>query len=174
MVASTNDGMDLLKQRVTRRTRAVPPPRRPRAQEAEEVLPQEQHQSPTGAEHMGGKPQEDLDPAAIEVEPGPQISESRPAGEKQATLAPRRKVEPKSDYPVTQPDEPLANLAIRVRHSLDSRLGDLAHSLKREGIRTSKAELVEMLLWELPATHTEEFRRRLAVFRRQAPRERSL
>jgi hypothetical protein len=65
----------------------------------------------------------------------------------------------------------VANLAIRPRRSLDNRLGDLVHALRREGIRTSKVELVELLLWELPAEPNSQLRARLASFRRQAPRE---
>ncbi|MDA8395865.1 MAG: hypothetical protein M0T72_11645 [Candidatus Dormibacteraeota bacterium] len=45
------------------------------------------------------------------------------------------------------------------------------HALRREGIRTSKVELVELLLWELPAEPNSQLRARLASFRRQAPRE---
>ena len=44
--------------------------------------------------------------------------------------------------------------------------------LKRQGIRTSKAELVEMLLWELPVRPSDEFLKRMTRFRRQVPRER--
>jgi len=78
------------------------------------------------------------------------------------------------DRPHTQPDEPLANLAVRVRRSLDERLGDLIHALRRDGVRTSKVELIELLLWELPAEPSGDLRRRLAEFRQHAPREEPL
>jgi hypothetical protein len=78
------------------------------------------------------------------------------------------------DRPKTQPDEPLANLAVRVRRSLDARLGDLIYELRRDGVRTSKVELVELLLWELPAEPSADLRRRLADFRQHAPREEPL
>ena len=42
------------------------------------------------------------------------------------------------------------NLAIRVRQPLDDRLADIIHGLRGQGVRTSKVELIEMLLWELP------------------------
>ena len=42
------------------------------------------------------------------------------------------------------------NLAIRVRRPLDDRLADIIHGLRGQGVRTSKVELIEMLLWELP------------------------
>jgi hypothetical protein len=64
------------------------------------------------------------------------------------------------------------NLAIRVRGPLDDRLAELIHALRREGVRTSKVELIEMLLWELPEALTPDLRERLARFRRFAPRGR--
>jgi hypothetical protein len=72
---------------------------------------------------------------------------------------------------MTTPTDPLANLAVRVRRPLDKRLGSLVYKLGENEVRTSKAELVEMLLWELPPEPTDDFRRRLGVFRRAAPRE---
>ncbi len=81
---------------------------------------------------------------------------------------------PQTPRPTRLPDEPLVNLSIRVRHSLDERLVDLIHALRQEGVRTSKVEMVELLLWELPATPSPELRRRLATFRQQAPKERPL
>lgn len=69
------------------------------------------------------------------------------------------------------PNERAANLAVRVRQSVDERLVELLFNLRRAGVRSSKAELVEMLVWELPAEPTEEFRGRLAAFRERAPRD---
>lgn len=66
-------------------------------------------------------------------------------------------------------DAPTANLALRVRRPLDDHLADLVHEFRREGVRTSKVELVELLLWELPNSHTE-LRPRLAQFRQAASR----
>ena len=40
------------------------------------------------------------------------------------------------------------NLAIRVRKPLDDHLADVIHDLRRAGVRTSKVEMIEMLLWE--------------------------
>ena len=79
-----------------------------------------------------------------------------------------------SEHPLTAPTDALANLAVRVRRPLDKRLGSLVYKLGEEEVKTSKAELIEMLLWELPAEPTDEFRRRLAAFRRAAPRETQL
>ena len=66
--------------------------------------------------------------------------------------------------------DPQANLAVRVRRPLDDRLDDLLHELRRSGNRSSKAELVEMLLWELPEALTPEVVDRLVRFRSVAGR----
>jgi hypothetical protein len=62
------------------------------------------------------------------------------------------------------------NLAVRVRRPLNRRLGELLLDLRDAGIRTSKAEVIEVLLWKLPSD-ADEFRADLADFRRHAPRE---
>ena len=68
------------------------------------------------------------------------------------------------------PDLPPVNLAIRVRKPLDDALADAIHALRRDGVRTSKVELIEMLLWESAGAAPEEVRERLRVFREWAPR----
>lgn len=64
------------------------------------------------------------------------------------------------------------NLAIRVRRPLDDRLADLIHELRGVGVRTSKVELVELLLWELPAGEAApaDLIERLRAFRSKAAR----
>ena len=62
------------------------------------------------------------------------------------------------------------NLAIRVRKPLDDGLADTIHALRAEGVRTSKVELIEMLLWESAGAPAEAVRERLRVFREWAPR----
>jgi hypothetical protein len=57
-----------------------------------------------------------------------------------------------------------------VRRPLDDRLADAIHDLRKEGVRTSKVELIEMLLWELDGSDLEGLRKRIARFRRAAPR----
>ena len=57
-----------------------------------------------------------------------------------------------------------------MRKPLDDRLADLIHALRREGVRTSKVELIELLLWELPAEDVAGARERLRRFRGFAPR----
>ncbi|MGH2365705.1 MAG: hypothetical protein ACRDHX_13770 [Chloroflexota bacterium] len=53
---------------------------------------------------------------------------------------------------------------------MDERLADLVHEFRKEGVRSSKAELVEVLLWDLPAKPTRDLRARLSAFRQRAPR----
>lgn len=67
------------------------------------------------------------------------------------------------------PDEPLANLTVRVRRSFDDRLADLLHELRRE-LKSSKAELVELAIGGLPSRPTPELLERLKLLRAQAPR----
>lgn len=99
---------------------------------------------------------------------------SPPPAPNSASLKPRRTrtvaAPPEQDRPVTRQGEPDANLAVRVRRSLDDRLAELIHVFRQEGVRISKVELIELFLWELPSTPTAELRERLAGFRRAAPR----
>lgn len=145
-----HDGLGLLEDRVARRRRAVPAPR---------------HPGPLGAQPSApGAPDE----APHEVEPATIQPESQEAA---SALGhhPRTRA---GDHPATRPEESLRNLALRVRASLDDRLNDLVYQLRREGIRTSKVELVEMLLWNLPGRPSADVRSGLEAFRRAAPRDR--
>jgi hypothetical protein len=67
-------------------------------------------------------------------------------------------------------DLPPVNLAIRVRKPLDDHLADLIHDLRRAGVRTSKVEVIEMLLWEQTSEDAAALRARLGAFRAAAPR----
>lgn len=118
----------------------------------------------------GEGPAASASPGALSTERPPEKRRARQA------LAPSPKAATSNidDRPQTQPNEPLANLQVRVRRSLDGRLADLIHALRSGGVRTSKVELVELLLWELPAEPSPELRRRLADFRQHAPREEPL
>ncbi len=80
----------------------------------------------------------------------------------------------RSERPTTSADEPVTNLAVRVRRSLDDRLSDILYALRKDGVRSSKVELIEMLLWELPPDASESLRGRLAAFRAAAPRQDAL
>lgn len=66
-------------------------------------------------------------------------------------------------------DAPPVNLAIRVRRPLDDALVEVIHALRRRDVRTSKVELIELLLWEL-AEQPGDIVERLRAFRTAAPR----
>jgi len=69
------------------------------------------------------------------------------------------------------PKEPTVTIAVRARGSLDERLTDIVYQLRRQGVRTSKTELIELLVWAyIPARPTEEFLQVLNTFRTEAPR----
>ena len=69
------------------------------------------------------------------------------------------------------PNEPTVTIAVRARGSLDERLTDIVYQLRREGVRTSKTELVEMLIWAyVPAQPSKDFVSVLNTFREEAPR----
>ncbi len=105
-------------------------------------------------------------PAALPASP----ASPAPRRSRSGRPAPRSPVSGRDDHPKTHPDEPVNNLMIRVRRSLDDRLGDLVYKLRKDGVKSSKVELVEMLLWELPPGSEAGLRQRLAEFRRRAPR----
>ena len=69
-----------------------------------------------------------------------------------------------------RPDERLNNFSIRVRHTLDDHLADLIYALRKQGVKTSKTEIFELLLWELPVSADGDLRRRIEQFRQRAPR----
>lgn len=111
------------------------------------------------------------EPAAAEVAPAPADQPPPPLAGRSLASESRASDRDALDHPLIGPSDPLANLAVRVRRPLDKRLGFLVYKLGEDEVRTSKAELIEMLLWELPGEPTNDFRRRLAAFRRAAPRE---
>jgi hypothetical protein len=153
----TTNGLAALRSKVERRSRQVPPPRTAAA-----PLPAtESGNAQEGGEIVG-------ESASIEAAPTPPAPRTRPR------RSPAPPVQAGERHPQTSPDEPSANLAIRVRRSLDERLNELIFDLRRDGIKTSKVELVEMLLWELPPRPGASLTDRLASFRRAAPRTREL
>jgi hypothetical protein len=68
------------------------------------------------------------------------------------------------------PDEPSANYAVRVRRTLDDLVAWRLAELRRTGVRCSKVELTEMLLWEIADIDIAELSARLATFRQHASR----
>jgi hypothetical protein len=67
-------------------------------------------------------------------------------------------------------DEPTANYAVRVRRSLDELVAWRLAELRRHGVRASKVEITEMLLWELADADLEQIVTRIERFRDHAPR----
>ncbi len=68
------------------------------------------------------------------------------------------------------PEEASANFAVRVRRTLDDLVAWRLAELRRQGVRSSKVELTEMLLWEASDADVDELAHRLSVFRSYAPR----
>lgn len=160
MVGEDLEGVAMLEQRrIARSKRTVAPPRHAKP---EVVVAQ----PGTGDAPQAGD-------ATTGVPEDTQTYPERPS----ATSKGRRPVAPKPQVIPRIPEEelmtelPTANLTLRVRPSLDGRAADLVHEAARQhGIKTSKAQLVEMLLSELPATVTADLLARLRRFQREAPR----
>ena len=152
-MADQTSGIDVMRRRMERASRQPPPPRRPRAAADAPAAP------PAGEGTGSPAP-------TVAVGPAPTVAGTPPGAP--ATPSPRRRGRPN---PVRlAADLPPANLAIRVRRPLDERLADLIHVLRRDGVRTSKVEMIEMLLWELPEEDHQAVRERLRRFREWAPR----
>ena len=63
------------------------------------------------------------------------------------------------------------HLTVNIRRPLDQTLAELLPLLRERGQKTSKAELIEMLLWELAETDVDgALSGRLQRFRDHAPR----
>ncbi len=173
-MAEVPNGLDMLTAKVERRSRAVPPPRRPRA--ADVGRPDQGDPAQTSPELAEETAPERVEgEAEVPSDPGPRRATNAPPRPKASRVVKGAQAQSVGEKrPAVGAEEPLANLAVRVRRSLDNHLGDLVHSLKGEGIRSSKVEIIEMLLWELPGEATDELRGRLGAFRRAAPREQPL
>jgi len=152
-VADQTSGIEVMRRRMERASRQPPPPRR--AREADDAPAP----SPVG-EGTGAPPATTADPAPTATEAPPRAAPAAPSPRRRARPEPAR----------LAADLPPANLAIRVRRPLDERLADLIHALRRDGVRTSKVEMIEMLLWELPEEDHQAVRERLRRFREWAPR----
>ena len=141
-MADQASGIDLMRRRIERASRQPPPSRRPRGDAAVvEAVPAEAAVA---------------EPPAPAPAPRPKRTRSaKEVGETRLRLA---------------PDLPPVNLAIRVRKPLDDGLADQIHALRGAGVRTSKVELIEMLLWESAGATPEALRERLRTFREWAPR----
>lgn len=136
-----------MRQRMERARRQAPPPPR-RASEG------------TVEAHADEEPGAGPRPV---VQPPERVQTHRVPGSRARTVARAAPVRLAADLPPV-------NLAIRVRRPLDDRLADIIHRLRRDGVRTSKVEIIEMLLWELPEDELVALRERLRQFRDWAPR----
>jgi hypothetical protein len=94
----------------------------------------------------------------------PATTSRTPPGSSQATANER------SQRLRLDPDEPSANYAVRVRRTLDDLVAWRLAELRRHGIRCSKVELTEMLLWEIADIDVAELAARLRAFRQHASR----
>ena len=146
-MAEQASGIDLMRRRIERASRQAPPSRHPRAEPAGAAgaRRRRRRRPPRPRRGAGGAA-----PA-----PARAARRARPVGERGPRLA---------------PDLPPVNLAIRVRKPLDDHLADTIHALRGQGVRTSKVELIEMLLWESAGADADAVRARLRVFREWAPR----
>lgn len=149
-MADTADGIDLMRRRMERAQRVPPTARRPAAPASPQPAVTDAAAGETDAVAQVAPPAASRRPPARRAEGG--------ASSQAASQRPR-----------VGPDAPPVNLAIRVRRPLDEHLVDVLHDLRKAGVRSSKVELIEMLLWEMPCD-AEAVRRRLAEFRRAAPR----
>ncbi|HUW16788.1 MAG TPA: hypothetical protein VMW94_06890 [Actinomycetes bacterium] len=144
-------GIDLMRSRIERASRQAPPSRRPVESADPDANTTVADTAPAAAQPVVPTPV-----AAVPVKP----PRARPA-----SRASRR-----ADPVHLGADLPPVNLAIRVRKPLDDRLAEVIHQLRQEGVRTSKVELIEMLLWEMPDDQPGALRERLRQFRDWAPR----
>lgn len=153
-MAESESGLDVMRRRIERASRRPPPPRRP------------SEGDPVVAPEIGPTPEE-ATPRPREKE----VGEGGATGTSARTRRSGERARLGGGGRITMaPDLPAVNLAIRVRRPLDDRLADLIHALRQAGVRTSKVEMVELLLWELPDRPGEDLRARLAAFRSAAPR----
>ncbi len=168
----------VIEQLAARRSRArrEPPPRRPARGAPVPPEVTADTTTPAASERTAGLPQE---PPTLPVSPTATSNErrsTRPSG-KSTSIAPKArpgstgKEAARGEDPIQlQPDEPIANFAVRVRRSLDDLVAWRLAELRRGGIRTTKVELTEMLLWELAGSDLDELKQRLDAFRSHAPR----
>lgn len=145
-MAEGASGIDMMRRRIERASRQPPPAPRARTAPAP---------APAGDDPVAATVGEEKQPAARPASPSRTRRGGTPASPGRPRLA---------------ADLPPVNLAIRVRKPLDDHLAEIIHQLRRDGVRTSKVELIEMLLWEQTDAEPDAVRARLAAFRAAAPR----
>lgn len=163
-----------LEERMKRRSRSVPPTRRPPTRRPRAVAgldPPPKNRATI--EFPDSRRSEPPEARAMDSPEGSQPAVKRSPGKpKTKTATAHHNVEPvdsKAELAVG-PNEPTVTVAGRVRQSLDIHFAQVVIDLRANGLRSSKAEMLEMLLWELPGIATLELQERLRRFRSAAPR----
>ncbi len=147
-------GIAQLKERIERRSRTVPPPRRPRESQ---ITPPTKSSEPGSASKAPAQPSES--PAVPEAASVTAV-ESKPQ-------QPTNNGSERSAVP-----DPQVQLGVRIRQSLDEKLTDIVYALRKQGVRSSKAELVELLLDQMPDEPDEDLVDRIERSRSKALRYR--
>jgi hypothetical protein len=101
------------------------------------------------------------------------IAASSPPPQRQSSRRPRPPLADSPTRPAAHGPEPQVQLTLRVRAELDERLVDVVHDLRRLIGRTTKVELIELMISELPdqdPKSLEDLARRLETFRQARPR----
>lgn len=146
---AVEDGLEAL--RMKRRARTVAPPKRLKVD----------------GETISASPPEVLEApktATMEQAPEPR-ARAKPSPKPKIMTEERKGALPMAD------EREYSNLAVRVRRSLDRRAAKLVSAMFWDhNLKASKADLVELLLSELPDTPTEDLMSRLRAFKEQAPR----
>lgn len=106
-------------------------------------------------------------------EPARADAPAPPPPQRQSPRRPRRALDSPAAKPATHGPEPQIQLTLRVRAELDERLVEVVHHLRRLIGRTTKVELIELLISELPDQDVrtlEDLANRIQAFRLARPR----
>ena len=158
-----SNGLDDISRRFERRVRPPLPPQ-PR-RESHRVVDRLGPQSIEGASTAPDRGQPAAAEPSIDLPPAPSGMQAPPKPIPLPPLVPR--LEP-DRRPRLSPLDPTVNLGLRIARPLDDRLADLLHELRSHETRSSKVEVLQMLLWELPSSAGPAFRDRLERFRAAA------
>lgn len=180
-------GIDALADKLTRRTRSVPPPRHappPRSQAPPPAPAPAASAPPEPAPPVPAASPSTPEPPVVVSESGSRDASPPPPAQAQAHNEPNppeappaasRPARPRSQAPfAAAPARERGSLAggethltLRVPKALDDDLVDRIYSLRRErGFRSTKTELVKMFLWGLREESDEELERRVRAYRR--------
>ncbi len=168
--ASTN-GLDALRQRrIVRAERKVPASRHERDPDPAQPPPNLDTSTKLQAPPLRPTSRPVTNSPITPPPAGDASSPSSPAA-RPADESPPAEAHHKHPHPVVGPNDPHVYLSARVRQPLEDHLCELLHQLRRAGVRSSKVELIEMMLWALPPTPDTELLGTLQAFRTAAPRD---